>query len=720
MALQLWEALKEAIVAYMGLYPATFFTLLALLVAAYHVLSGLFGPSDTHQRPRSLEEMQPLPPPVQLDEITKEELKQYDGSDPKKPLPMAINTDSITTSSSPLTRSSPYDVFLSFRGVDTRNNFTGHLHTYLVQKGINTFIDDDELRKGEEISSALLKAIEGSKISIVIFSENYASSRWCLDELVKILKCKELKQQLVWPVFYKVDPCDVRYQQGKYAEALAKHECRFKDNKDKVERWRTALRDAANISGWTFSDGHEAKFISQIAEEIAERVAKRTYLNVAKHPVGIESRVQDMLELLDVGGSDVRMVGIWGIGGIGKTTIAKAVYNSIAHKFEGWCFLGNVRATSVPHQGLVQLQNDLLYEILGGRKMEMTNADRGIQVIKERLGSKRVILVLDDVNELNQLEKLAGGLDWFGSGSRIIITTRDKRLLINHPIYAIYKAKALGNNEACELLILNAFKKNRNLDECVKFPIYTAVHYAAGLPLAINILGSLLCGKSINQWHATLDGYRRFPNSNIQKVLQTSYDALEDPLKEAFLDIACFLKGKCKNYVMQALEALEGSYLNPIDAIEVLEEKALINTDRSGMIWMHDLLEEMGKEIVHKESPEDAGRRSRLWFHEDVFHVLTENTGSNKVKGIIVELPREDEICLSAKCFKKMKNLQLFRNINARFSGEVKYLPNQLRVLDWPGFPAQSLPSDFNPQKLIKLNMPNSRISRLGQGLKVF
>ncbi|PRQ33266.1 hypothetical protein RchiOBHm_Chr5g0055701 [Rosa chinensis] len=107
MALQIWETLKEAIVAYTGLSPATFFTLLALLVAAYHMLSGLFGPFDTHQRPRSLEEMQPLAPPV-------EELKQCDVFDPKKLLPMAINTYSITPSSSPLTRSRPYDVFLSF------------------------------------------------------------------------------------------------------------------------------------------------------------------------------------------------------------------------------------------------------------------------------------------------------------------------------------------------------------------------------------------------------------------------------------------------------------------------------------------------------------------------------------------------------------------------------------------------------------------------------
>ncbi|KAL6179728.1 hypothetical protein ACLB2K_046400 [Fragaria x ananassa] len=302
--------------------------------------------------------------------------------------------------------------------------------------------------------------------------------------------------------------------------------------------------------------------------------------------------------------------------------------------------------------------------------MKMTDVDRGVEEIKGRLGSKRVVIVLDDVNELNQLDKLAGGLDWFGRGSRIIITTRDKGLLnSHHQVYAIYTAKTLDIDEARNLLTLNAFKENRNPDEFEKFPIDTALLYAHGLPLAINILGSLLCGKGINQWHATIDYFSRFLNRDIQTVLETSYDVLEYPLKEAFLDIACFLK-------------------------------------------------DMGKEIVRKESPNDAGRRSRIWLHEDVYRVLTENTGSKEVKGIRVELPSEDEICLSAKCFKKMKNLQLFININARFSGEVNYLPNQFRFLDWPGFPAQSLPSDFNPQKLVKLNMPNSRILRLGQGLK--
>nr|XP_011464202.1 PREDICTED: toll/interleukin-1 receptor-like protein [Fragaria vesca subsp. vesca] len=133
------------------------------------------------------------------------------------------------------------DLFLSFRGEDTRYNFTDHLHKYLVLNRINTF-KDYELTRGEEISEALLRAIEGSKLSLIVFSENYASSRWCLDELVHILDCKRSKNQMVRPIFYKVDPSDVRHQRGKFGEALVRYEHRFKDHmdKDKVLRWRSA------------------------------------------------------------------------------------------------------------------------------------------------------------------------------------------------------------------------------------------------------------------------------------------------------------------------------------------------------------------------------------------------------------------------------------------------------------------------------------------------
>ena len=162
--------------------------------------------------------------------------------------------------SSSSTQQYRYDVFLSFRGEDIRLDFISYLNGFLNLKGINTFIDY-ELPRGEEISAELLESIESSRSSIIIFSKNYASSIWCLDELVKILECKK-NGQMVLPVFYKVDPSEVRNQKGKFGEALAKHEEKFKDNMNKVQRWRKALNQAGSISGSTYKEEYVFNYYS--------------------------------------------------------------------------------------------------------------------------------------------------------------------------------------------------------------------------------------------------------------------------------------------------------------------------------------------------------------------------------------------------------------------------------------------------------------------------
>ena len=141
-----------------------------------------------------------------------------------------------------------YDVFLSFRGADTRNTIVDHLYSALVQQGIETFKDDEELPRGETIHPSLLKAIEDSQIAVVVFSENYADSSWCLQELEHIMKCKDERGQIVIPVFYHIDPSEVRKQKSqkrKYEEAFTKYEAEKKN----VESWRKALFDAGNLSG---------------------------------------------------------------------------------------------------------------------------------------------------------------------------------------------------------------------------------------------------------------------------------------------------------------------------------------------------------------------------------------------------------------------------------------------------------------------------------------
>ena len=158
---------------------------------------------------------------------------------------------SSTPSSSTTTLTKKYEVFLSFRGEDTRYGFTSHLYDALCRKQIVTFIDN-EIEKGDELSSALMTAIKESKISVVIFSKDYATAKWCLRELVEILECKKMNNQIVLPVFYRVVPSDVRHQTGSFKDSFVKHE---KELHEEVITWRQALAEASDISGWHFSVG---------------------------------------------------------------------------------------------------------------------------------------------------------------------------------------------------------------------------------------------------------------------------------------------------------------------------------------------------------------------------------------------------------------------------------------------------------------------------------
>ncbi|XP_050373885.1 disease resistance protein RUN1-like isoform X2 [Argentina anserina] len=606
-----------------------------------------------------------------------------------------------------------YEVFLSFRGEDTRHNFIDHFRSALCDKGIETFIDD-KLRRGEEIPAALVKAIEESRVSIIVFSPNYASSRWCLDELVKILECRKSKGQEVRSVFYKVDPSDVRHQRGAFGKAFAtldQHK-----HKDSMEKWKAALTEAANLSGWPFKDGeYEAKFIKKIIGELSTQVVNPSCdLHVTEHPIGIKSFSEEVCKLLRVEENSVHMVGIWGPGGIGKTTIAKAVFNSIRHRFACSCFLAEVRSNS---NDLAKLQKGLLVDILGDSTLEVSSVDQGVSFIKTRMRKQKVLIVLDDVNHSSQLQKLVPYPGCFGPGSRVLITTRDKRWLIAHQVDEVYQVKMLKDHQALNLFSLNAFKSNAPPGEYLKLS-QRAVRYAQGLPLALIVLGSHLFRRSIEEWEAILDSSRREdPHIEIRDVLKISYDALGADLKGYFLDIACFFKGW---HVENAKPRLDACYdLKSVNGIARLQEKALIRID-DDIIWMHDLIEEMGKDTVHQESPDELGERSRLWSEDDVNYVLTNTTGTNKVIGIQV---LTSNISLNAKSFSTMKKLKYISIIPIiyyeSFWRNIDYLSDELRWLEWPHCPLQCFPADFHAKKLVNLNIHRSSIiTHLWEGYK--
>ncbi|XP_019053234.1 PREDICTED: TMV resistance protein N-like isoform X2 [Nelumbo nucifera] len=638
---------------------------------------------------------------------------------------MGTEEDSSSSSSSSSTSSSSdewnYDVFLSFRGEDTRKNFTEYLYTALVKKGIHTFRDDKELQRGEEISPALLKAIEESRICIIIFSKNYASSRWCLDELCKILECRGKKRKIgrtiVMPVFYDIDPSDVRKQTGSFAEAFASHEKRFEFNTEmmeKVKRWRSALTEAANLSGWDLrylAKGHEAKFVHKIVEEVFTKLIQMQ-MKVATHLVGLDSRVEKMTSLLSVGSHDVRFVGIWGMGGIGKTTIAKAIYSLIFHRFEGCSFLHDIRDISEEPNGLVRLQEQLLSDILMVSKenIRISTLDRGVNLIKEKLSCKRVLVVLDNVDQLNQLDALARARDWFGMGSRVIITTRDEHLLNELRVDTVYKVRKLDKEESLELFSWHTFRKDHPISEYEELA-RNIVSCLGGLPLALQVLGSFLGEyRSIPEWRSALEKLKRIPNKDIQKQLRLSFDALDENEKDIFLDIACFFIRIEKEDVVTVLDSC--GFFSEI-GISVLARRSLLIIDEKNELRMHDLVRDMGREIVREEAPKEPEERSRLWYHEDAFQVLTKHTGTRKVEGLALNFPKWEETHVGAKAFAKMHNLRLLKVNYVNIEGGFEYLPKELRWLYWFGFPLRSIPMEFNLQNLVVLDMQYSRIKKV-------
>ncbi|KAL4622114.1 hypothetical protein ACB092_06G274200 [Castanea dentata] len=605
-----------------------------------------------------------------------------------------------------------FDVFLSFRGEDTRSNFVSHLYHTLCDRGIHTFIDNN-LERGEEISTELFKTIENSKMSIIVFSENYASSSWCLDELTKIIECRK-NNRSVLPIFYKVDPSEVRKQQGKFGEALTRHEERFKDKK-KVQRWRKALCEASNFSGWDYKNSHnEYDLIQEIVEEVSKSKLNRMELYVAKYPVGIQSHAEELITYLNIeSNEDVYMVAICGISGVGKTTIAKATYNKILHHFKAKVFLENVRERSKTIEGIICLQKILLSKILGDRNLEVCNVSSGIAMINELLCGKRVLIILDDVDNVDQIENLLGKCDYFAPGSRIIMTTRNKRLLVtlgNGISPYRYEVKELNEYQAIELFNMHAFGCNEPNGDYLEL-VHKVIHYAKGLPLALVVMGADLYGRSKLEWKHSIKKYDKIPNGDIQKILKISYEGLDENEKNIFLDIACFFKGYCMNYD-KVVDILENCDLEPVDGISRLIDKCLVTINYGNELLMHDLLQRMGREIVRQESPQNPGERSRLWRCEDVLNVLTENMGSNKVQSIMLYSRKPKKLHLKAQMFRKMKNLRLLTIRNVHCYGQLEYLPNGLRLLDWRKYPLPSFPSHFSPKNLVVLNMVGNQLKK--------
>ncbi|XP_031378462.1 TMV resistance protein N-like [Punica granatum] len=522
-----------------------------------------------------------------------------------------------------------------------------------------------------------MREIEQSKICIHIFSKNYASSKWCLREVAEIMKLKDETKHVIISIFLDITPDEVKYQTGSYAKAFTQHEKNY--DFETVQEWRNALQEVVKLKGFELkkeANGNEGKFIKKVLVRVLNCL-KKPYLGVTDILVGVDDHVEAVKTLLELGKEGVQIVGIWGMGGIGKTTLAKVVYNQLLEKFESSCFLNDIRETSSQHKGLQYLQSKLLSDILNCKCEDFANTNEGTQELKNRLRGKKAIILLDDVDQVDQLKALAGDLAWFSPESRIIVTTREKTVLDLFRIKNIYEHTLLSEYQAFRLFCKHAFITGLPTPDFV-YLSWDIVRTTGGHPLTLEVIGSSLSLENGRKdiWQGALEKLKKIPPSNVQEKLRLSYNGLDQEQQEIFLNIACSFIGT---------DARIACEISPKVGIEILLFKSLIRITDNGKLWMHDLLRDLGREI-------------RM----------------TKVEAISLEgyQFRSEDLCFKDDQFKNLPILRILLLDKANLSGNFERILLNLRWLSWHfcNF-SPTLPTNLNLKNLIVLDLSRSMVS---------
>ncbi|KAF8017186.1 hypothetical protein BT93_H2393 [Corymbia citriodora subsp. variegata] len=480
----------------------------------------------------------------------------------------------------------------------------------MIDAGIRVYKDDKELHKGEKFGPELLQAINQSKISIPILSKGYASSIWCLKELVQMVKCQKIRGQKIMPIFYDVTPSEVRHQSGCYGEAFLSHETKKRCDKETMCEWKAALTAIGELDGWDLQsmlNREEGEISKTITQKVFNEL-KKAYLVVSNNLVSVDHHVDKIMEELGAHTSETRIVGIHGMGGAGKTTIAKIIYNKLSNEYGNCCFLSNIRETS-KLKGIEYLQHQLIFDILKMKWTDIRNIDEGIKTIKDRLSNKKVLILLDDVEEKDHMDALVGERDWYGKGSKLIITTRRKDVLHVSKVNGRYELTGMDSVQSLQLFSKHAFRRDAPLQGYISQSI-KAIQIAGGLPLALEVIGSLLSGKNKTMWDAILKKLESVPGDEVQSKLKISYEALDKRRQYIFLEIACHFIGYHKDIVVYYWNASE---LFSEEALEVLQNMSLIKIGKHNKLWMHDQLRDLGREIVRQESDMKIEKQRWVW-----------------------------------------------------------------------------------------------------------
>jgi len=357
-------------------------------------------------------------------------------------------------------------------------------------------------------------------------------------------------------------------------------------------------------------------------DNIVKSVLNLPVLSVTKFPVGLQSRVQDVIQTIKDKSEEVCIIGIWGERGSGKTTLARAIYHHIHGTFTEKSFVEDISEVNLT-RGYVSLQRQLLSDVLK-RKVEIHSVEMGRKMTMETLSGKRVLIVLDDMNEYGPFFDLCRYRKRLSGGTVIIITTTDRDLLVNHSD-SVFSIQLMNEMESIKLLSWHAFREAKPKQEYNEL-VERVVDYCGGLPLALEVIGSTLFETTEEEWFSVLFELEKNPQRSVIHKLKISFDCLRNQMaKDLFLDVCCFFVGKDRAY---ATKILNGCVVDADSGIRVLIERSLIKVTKNNKLGMHPLLREMGRQISLDILGNKHGKNIELRFEKDVEYALPDNTVS--------------------------------------------------------------------------------------------
>ncbi|KAG0564039.1 hypothetical protein KC19_8G078200 [Ceratodon purpureus] len=605
-----------------------------------------------------------------------------------------------------------YDVFLNHRGPDVKDGFVAHLDEALRHAGLNPFLDKASLRKGDPAFRSINDALEVAKIHVAVVSKGYAESKYCLSELVDMLR----SGKPVIPVYYDVEPVDLRWvENGPFKVAFEKH--KSKRSPEQVEEWSDALRKLAAITGFCYRRSDYKSDEVVLKREVVVAILSKltpTYevLQVDRFMVGVKKHVHTCVKKLEEVSNTTCLLGLVGMGGVGKTSLAKLIYNHfVSHKkFQAMSFLAFDHNSTLSSSSMVEkLQNQLLWDLLHVRNCD----DHSYSYWFHKLSRKGpTLIVLDDIHEESQFDDLILDTRHLAQGSCIIVTSRNRHVLklVGEESYSfsLHEVTPLEIDDARKLFNLYAFRSEEALPK-FKDIANDVSKASGGLPLALKVVGSSLIDMTSDEdleciWPEAVCALKG--EAKVMTTLRWSYNCLSEQEKLMFVDIACVFCNLKKQEVVEIWKSCEEcssccGYKTPHMTLKKLIDKSLValSNSQGQELVMHGLLQELGQSI-------GTSSGSHLWHNRAAKVIEENNEGYNKVRALnLAKSWRRKYECAS---FAKMTNLHYLILDGCDVSGNFDNVSKELRWLQWRNMPLINLPQMFDFLNLVSLDFAES------------